>query len=137
MSMKLYGFHQHRDDCPWDSAPSWAIEMGAMLRALLKEEEVNHMVTRQTLDALKAEVSRDTDAVSAATAALTHYAQTNADLTKQLQDALANASSTDDAEVQNAVAALKANNDALTAAAPAVAQDVVANTPAAPAAPAA
>lgn len=98
----------------------------------MSDEERNLlMATRQTLDAMQAAVTHNTSAVAAATDALTHYAQTNTDLTQQLKDAIARADSLDDSEVQAAIAAIEANNTKLVAAAGPTAAAIVANTPAA------
>lgn len=85
------------------------------------------MADQKLLDDLKAQVSQNTSAVAGARMALEGYVKTTSDLTQKLQDALTG----DDTEaVQAAVDELKANNEALHAAAPEVANAVVANTPA-------
>lgn len=91
----------------------------------LKLEEANTMATKETLDRLAADVKANTDATAAAQQALNGFVQTVADLTKQLQDAIAN---NDEAAIKAAADAIEANNVALTAAVPATASAVVENT---------
>jgi hypothetical protein len=110
-----------------DVAPPWALKI---MRAL-KLEEATNLATKQTLDDLVNATSANTNATAAATDALTHFAQSNADLTAQLEAALAGADAPDDAAIEAAVAAIKANNDALLAAAPKVATAITTGTPAA------
>lgn len=86
------------------------------------------MADQATLDALAKAVSDNTNATHAAETALAGFVKTVSDLTAQLQAAVA---SNDQAAVQAAVDALSANNAALTAAIPATAAAVTANTPAA------
>ncbi len=132
--MRLFGLHLHRCDDPWDGAPPWAVELRAMMELLLKETrqlETYEMATKENLDKMKAVVAANTNATAAATVALNHYAQSNADLTKQLQDAIAASDASDDEDVKAAIDALTANNTALTAAVPETATAVTANTPAA------
>lgn len=100
----------------------------ARLGLLSKLEQETSMATQATLDRLAKVVADDTNAVSAATTALTHYAQTNADLTAALQKALAG---DDEAAVKAAADAMEANNAALLAGVPAVAAAIVTGTPAA------
>jgi hypothetical protein len=47
--MKLYGYHHHHNDNPWDAAPAWAIELMALM-------EINHMATKAQLDKFMADV---------------------------------------------------------------------------------
>lgn len=100
-----------------------------LLRAIV-EEEVLAVATQQTIDQLTAGVRANTDAANSAAAALNGFVATVADLTKQLQDAIA---AGDEAAVKAAADAIDANNKVLSAAVPAVSQAVPANTPAAPA----
>lgn len=93
-------------------------------RATLKEEELQ-MASQQTLDALTAKVKANTDATQSAALALTGFVATVADLTAQLKAAIAN---DDDAAIKDVTAKLDANNATLTAAIPAVAAAVPANT---------
>lgn len=132
--MRLFGLRFHRCDDPWDGAPPWAVELREMMSLVLnatRQLEKTEMASQDKLDQMKAVVAANTNATAAATDALNHYAQSNADLTKQLQDAIAASSASDDADVQAAIDALTANNTALTAAVPAVAAAVTVNTPAA------
>ncbi len=101
--------------------------LNLLLRAIV-EEEVISVATQQTLDQLTASVRANTDAAASAAAALNGFVSTVADLTKQLQDAIA---SGDEAAVKAAAEAIDANNKVLAAAVPAVSQAVPANTPAA------
>src|SRR5262245_9226833 len=68
------------------------------------------MSQQATLDELQEKIRINTNVVSAATDALTHYAQTTAELTEQLKQAMAN---DDEAQIQSAIEALDANNQAL------------------------
>jgi len=120
------GIHQRKN--PWDDAPPWAIELGAIMFIILKQQERRFMATQAELDRLNAAVTADTNAVSAATKALTGFQATVADLTQKLQDAIA---SGDSAAITKAADDLEANNAALAAATPATAAAIVAGTPAA------
>lgn len=86
------------------------------------------MATKETLARMNASVLANTDVVKAASEALTHFAQTNADLTKQLQEALAN---DDEPAVKAAADALEKNNADLLATVPTTASNILANTPSA------
>lgn len=123
--MRLFGFHIHRCNRPWDEAPPYAIELREMLRLLINETEFENMATKEHLDALATQVSANTDAVASAKIALDGFVKSNEDLTKKLQAALA---SDDDAAVSAAVDAMVANNNTLRAAIPTVAAAVDANT---------
>jgi Asp-tRNA(Asn)/Glu-tRNA(Gln) amidotransferase B subunit len=103
--------------------PPWALKI---MRGQLHEEAFT-LATKQTLEELVAATTANTNATAAATDALTHYAASNAELTAKLEEALSNAETLDDSAIQEAIAAIKANNDALTAAAPQVAAAVTAN----------
>ena len=94
---------------------------------IFKEGKFN-VATQAELDRLNAAVAADTSAVAAASTALTGFIKTVADLTAQLQVAIA---SGDSAAVTAAAAALEANNAVLTASIPVTAAAVVAGTPAA------
>lgn len=83
------------------------------------------MATKETLDRLKADVQKNTDAAAAAKDALTGFVTTVADLTKALQDAI---SGGDEAEIKAAADALEANNETLTNAIPAISEAIPANT---------
>lgn len=126
--MRLFGLHIHRRDRPWDEAPPWAIELCEMMRLVINITETYTMATQATLARMQASVQANTDATKAAADALTHYAQTNADLTAQLKEAIAN---DDDAAISAAADALDKNNADLLAGVPATAAAVTANTPAA------
>lgn len=111
----------------WDSALTIQLNrIEAKIDALTKTEGKFEMATQATLDRLNAAVAADTNAVTAAATALTGFIKTVADLTAQLQAAIA---SGDDAAITAAATALEANNATLTAAVPATAAAVVANTP--------
>ena len=84
-------------------------------RDMAEQDEINN---------LKAEVTRNTNVVSSASTALQGFMQQVSDLTKQLQDAVASDNS---AAIKEATDALAANNTALLAAIPLVAQAVGAN----------
>jgi hypothetical protein len=86
------------------------------------------MATKADLDALNEQVQANSDATQAAAAALQGYVKTVADLTAQLQQAVA---ADDTAAIQAATQALQANNAVLQAAVPQTAAAVTANTPAA------
>lgn len=94
------------------------------LAEAINEEETS-MATQATLDKLTAQVSANTSATAAAAAALAGFIATVADLTQKLQDAIA---SGDETAVKAAADAIEANNATLTAATPAVAAAVEANT---------
>lgn len=71
LSDRLYGQEHHHHDNPWEGAPPWAIELGAiMLIGLLKE---NQMATQAQLDKLKSDIAdlitAGTDEITAAVAA--------------------------------------------------------------------
>ena len=101
------------------------------LNILLAIQEIDDMATKETLDALTASVTANTNATAAAKQALDGYVKSNSDLTAQLQAAVANSDASDDPAVKAAVDAINANNAALAAATPTVAAAVVAGTPAA------
>lgn len=96
--------------------------------------EDDFMAKRETDVQVIAEITRNTSLVASAKAAFDHYAETTADLTQKLADAIAGAQNTDDPEVVAAMEALKTNNDALKAATPEFAAAVAANTGATPSA---
>jgi hypothetical protein len=106
-------------------------EINRKLSLLLKNQETDDMATKQTLDALIASTTANTNAANAAKAALDHYAQSAADDAKKLADAIANSDAADDPAVKAAIDTLTANNATLTAATPQVAAAVAAGTPAA------
>ena len=83
------------------------------------------MATKDTLDRLTKDVADQKDVVAGATKALNGFVATVADLTSQLQQALAN---DDDAAVKAAADALEQNTADLKAAVPATAQAIDANT---------
>lgn len=119
----------------WDSLFAQVIglrrDMYSLRRAvdaLTLTDQENAMATQAELDDLNAQVTANTNATQAAAAALAGFVKTVADLTAQLEAAVA---SNDSPAIQAATAALKANNDALAAAVPATATAVTANTPAA------
>lgn len=97
----------------------------------LKEEQTA-MATNETLQRLNANLKANTDATAAVKDALQHYAQSSADLTAQLQAAIAN---NDEAAISEAANQLAQNNADLLANVPAAAAAVVEGTPAAPPAP--
>lgn len=37
--MKIFAFHHHGHSSPWDSAPPWAVELGAMLIHVIDNQE--------------------------------------------------------------------------------------------------
>lgn len=125
--MKLFGLHIHRCDDPWAAAPPWAIELGLMMARLSKEEKEDIMALKATDQAMITEIHRNTDVAKAAQQALTTLQGNVADLTQKLATAIAGSDASDDADVQAALAELKANNDSTAAATPAIAQ-AVANT---------
>src|SRR5581483_3146437 len=132
--MRIFARCFHGNDDPWNGAPPWAVELREMMGLVLKQDrrlETSDMATKEHLDALTAQVKANTDATAAAQAALTGYVATVSDLTAKLQAAIA---SDDDDAVKAAADAIAANNAVLTAATPAVAAAVTAGTPAAPAA---
>ena len=87
-----------------------------------------NVATQAELDALNTQVTANTNATAAVAQALQGFVKTVADLTAQLQAAVA---AGDSAAIVAATAALAANNTALTAAIPATAAAVIVNTPAA------
>lgn len=98
------------------------------LRELKHQLRRYHMANKDLLDQLNAQLAQNTSVVSSATLALNTFVKTVADLTKSLEDAHAD----DDTEaVTAAIAALKANNEALAAAVPATAAAVSEGTAAA------
>lgn len=131
---RVFGREEHGCDYPWAEAPPWAIELRNMMGLILKldqQMEKDNMASKETLDALNATVAANTNATHAAAAALAGYAKSNADLTAELQAAIANSEASDDADVKAAIDAITANNAALAANVPAAAAAVVENTPAA------
>ena len=102
-------------------------KLDAILR-LLQQERIDIMSSAADITRLQSDVAANTNATSAAAVALTGFVSTVAALTAQLQAAI---NSDDSAAVEAAANALEANNVALTAAVPATAAAVVANTPAA------
>jgi phosphoribosyl-dephospho-CoA transferase len=90
--------------------------------------EESAMSEKEELERLKATVASNRDVVASATAALTGYVKSNAELQQQLAQAITE-DNTD--AIKEASDAIAANNDALMAAIPAVAQAVKQNTPAA------
>lgn len=106
-------------------------EINRKLNLILKTQEIDDMATQQTLAALIASTTANTNATAAAKAALDHFAASQADLNAKLAAAIANSEASDDPAVQAAIDAINANNTALAAATPAVATAVTANTPAA------
>jgi predicted metal-dependent hydrolase len=96
-----------------------------IINGFILQERKLHMATQATLDRLNADVTANTNAVSAAAAALTGFINTVASLTAQLQAAIA---AGDDTAIAAAATALEANNATLTAATPAMAQAIVAGT---------
>lgn len=100
------------------------------------EVEAQLMATKATDQALIAEVHRNTDVANAAKTALTSLQATTAELTQKLADAIANSDASDDADVKAVLDELKANNDSLAAATPAIAAAVANTDPNAPVPPA-
>ena len=101
----------------------------SMLNTLLRQSnlmERQEMATQETLDRLTADVTANTNATASATAALTGFVKTVADLTAQLQTAVAGG---DEDAIKAAADAIEANNTAMNAAIPQVASAVIANTP--------
>lgn len=98
------------------------------LRSLKRAERGYNMATRETLDKLNAGIAANTNATKAAHDALMNFAQSNADLTKALQDAIAGG---DEDEIKAAADAIEANNAELISAVPATAKAITDNTPAA------
>lgn len=74
-----------------------------------------NMARHETDAAIIAEVHRNTDVV---TAAIAEWSAELADVTKKLEDAIANSDASDDADVLAAVAELKGSNDRLAAKVP-------------------
>lgn len=102
---------------------------------LMREQmmvEAELMATKATDQALIAEVHRNTDVANAARDALTKLQSATADLTQKLADAIANSDAADDSDVQAVLAELKANNDSLAAATPALSTAIANTDPAAP-----
>jgi predicted metal-dependent hydrolase len=99
--------------------------LDTLIRWFINREGRYNMATQATLDRLNADVTANTNAVSAAAAALTGFINTVASLTAQLQAAIA---AGDDTAIAAAATALEANNATLTAATPAMAQAIVAGT---------
>lgn len=90
-----------------------------------RTEEKSDMATQATLAQLKAGLRKNTDIVASTKAALTHYAQSTAELTAKLQAALEGG---DEAEVKAAADALDANNAELLASVPEVTGAVIDGT---------
>jgi Asp-tRNA(Asn)/Glu-tRNA(Gln) amidotransferase B subunit len=130
--MKLFAFHLHRTENPWHTAPPWALELRGMMWAILNLESESTMASQKNIADLTTAVAANTNATKAAEDALNHYASSNADLAKQLADAIAaNSATKDDPAIQAAIDALNANNTELTASVPVVAAAITTNTPAA------
>lgn len=110
---------------PWRYAPAWAIALRDQVGAFIINQEKNQMATAETLARLQDDVRKNTDAAAAAKLALEGFVTTVADLTKQLQDAIAGG---DEDAIKAAADAIEANNAALTAAIPATSTAVAANT---------
>jgi len=126
------GMSSGRGSSPWETAPPWAGAMyeqlhilQSMIGAISRQIRTDDMATKETLDRLKADVQKNTDAAAAAKDALTGFVTTVADLTKALQDAI---SGGDEAEIKAAADALEANNETLTNAIPAISEAIPANT---------
>ena len=102
-------------------------KLDAILLAVTKEGKTI-MAQAQTLQDLQNAVAANTSVVASATTALTGLVQNVATLTAELQAAQA---AGDDDAIEAAVAALVANNQAMQAAIPQIANAVVTNTPAA------
>jgi hypothetical protein len=106
-------------------------KLDAIMRAAALEHEQERryeMATAETLARLQADLATNTDATQATKTALEHYAQANADLTKQLQEAIAES---DDDALKDIADKMEANTKALLDAAPATAKAVTDNTAAA------
>lgn len=104
----------------------------AIMRALAleyKHEKEDEMGTRETLDRLQTDLADLTDATLATKQALETYASSNAELTKELKDALD--ASADDDELKAIAEKMEANNAMLHEAAGATAKAATDNTPAA------
>jgi hypothetical protein len=106
-------------------------KLDVIMRAAAREyhhERHFEMATADTLKRLQDDVAANTDATKAAQQALEGFAITVADLTKQLQDAIA---SGDETAIQAAADAIEANNKTLMDAAAPTAKAVTDNTAAA------
>lgn len=112
----------------WNDLQAQLNRIEARLISLTLQEGRFEMATQATLDRLNADVAANTSATQAAALALAGFVKTVADLTAQLQAAIA---SDDEAAIKAAADALEANNTQLSAAVPTTAAAVAANTPAA------
>lgn len=97
----------------------------AKIDALILSDSQMEKIAMAAIDDLKTEVAKNSNVVGSATLALQGFMQQVADLTKELQDAVA---ANNTADIQAATAALAQNNASLLAAIPLVAQAVAANT---------
>ena len=129
--IRLFARHIHFNDNPWAGAPAWAIELALIGLRILSNLEKDDMATKQTLDALVASTTANTNATAAAKDALDHFVTSQADLNQKLADAIANSDASDDPQVQAAISAVNANTAALAASTPQVATAITAGTPAA------
>jgi membrane-associated HD superfamily phosphohydrolase len=106
-------------------------KLDVIMRAMALEYEHERryeMATAETLARLQTDLAANTDATQATKTALEHYAQANAELTKQLQDAIA--ASADDEVLKGIADQMEANTKSLLDAAP-TAKAVTDNTAAA------
>lgn len=96
---RIYGRDHHQKDNPWEGAPPWVIEIGAMMLVLTMEAS---MATQAQLDKLKADIGALVTAAAAEITAAIAAAQNASDdpaidtldntvtgTTKQLTDAAA------------------------------------------------
>lgn len=116
--MKLFGHERHRCADPWDGAPPWALEIGAMLDYIIQQEFFIMSQLSDALDQAEAAAKANSDADDAAEKLLISLAQMITDL---------KAAGTDPATV----ARITALSQALTTRASALSAAVVAGTPAA------
>lgn len=67
--LRLFAEHHHKHASPWDTAPPWAVELGAI--GILILERMNNMATQAQLDKLRTDVAAlITEAVTDITAAV-------------------------------------------------------------------
>ncbi len=100
--MKLFGFHHHHHDRPFEDAPPWAVEIREILRHIIKTQET----TMSAITDLQAAVARETDAEDSVITLLKGISQ-------QLKDAQA---ANDPAAIAAVIASIDANTQKLSAA---------------------
>lgn len=117
---QIFGRDLHQCENPWDNAPAWAVELGAISLILIEKMEAIMALSPQ-VQALVDAVAANTSAVKAATDGLALEATQIADLKAQIA-AITPGQAIDQEDldaITKAVADLSATNTALQSAVPA------------------